>query len=217
MTGSEIVNRIREITLNPSPGRFTDAQILSMVNEGYTDFCRFTEMNHKSSTQVLPQYTALASIPDDYVDMRQVRLSYNRELYVRSERELDYQEMGWPTQVGSPETAVFYNYNMLRTKPIVSAASTITYRYCYIPTAITLTTEPNIPLVYHPALVDYASAQSFYIWRDYNNGALYWAKYVKDREQGKSEAQTKTPDTFTSQRPVTQFNYNRWDYGYRNR
>lgn len=217
MIGQELIDRVRSTTENPSPGRFTDDQILALLNEGYTDWCRYTEMLHKSSTFALPQYNSLVSVPSDYVSMRQVRWSYNRELYIRTERELDYRETGWPFQVGTPESVVFYNYNVLRTKPIATAAGTVTFRYTYAPTDFTLTTEPAIPKIYHIWLAEFACAQSYYLWRDYENGAAAMGRYMEARKKARGQAQEKTPDTLTSQRPVTAFNYNRWDYGYRSR
>ena len=54
MTGQEIVNEIKsDINQLGSSGHFTDAQLLEFVNEGYIDFCRYTEALEKSDTSTL--------------------------------------------------------------------------------------------------------------------------------------------------------------------
>ena len=218
MTGQELVNRTLDVIQQGTSGRFTPAQILGFVNEGYVDFCRNTEMLEKSTTTSLGALESLVSIPSDFLDARQYRVSYNQELYPRTERDLDYlQNTGWIFEVGTPEQVVYYNYNVLRTKPISSAAATVTHRYAYIPEDITLTTEPQTPPVYHTCLADFASTQCFMIMREFKNGAFYYLKYKNQREKAKAQSRVgqQTPDTLTSQRPVTVFNYNRWDWGYR--
>lgn len=219
MTASEIISRIRsECSLN-STDRFSDAEVLVIVNEGYVDFCRYSQCLEKLSTEVIAAYDAIVELPSDFLEARQTRLSYNRPLYPKSARQLDYDEQAWPFRLGTPEETVYWNYNVLRLKPITSAAGTVTFRHSYIPSDLTSTAEPQILDVFHQALIDFGCAEIFYGMRDFKNADLKWASYKILRQKGKAQARQwqQTPDTLLAQRPVTVFNYPLWDNRYRSR
>lgn len=219
MLVSEIITRIKYAINQEDTDRFSNQELLDVINEGYVDFCRFTEMLEKSSTTVMSALSSVVSLPTDFLDARQFRWSYNQVLYPYSARKLDYNEARWTTQVGTnPEAVVYRNWGSLRLKPIISTAGTLLMKYAYVPsTSLTTSDTPAILQVFHEALVDFGAAECFYSMRDFKNGDLKWSLYLERREKGKVQARQwqRTPDTMLSTRPVTVFNYPYWDNRFR--
>lgn len=221
MTAGEVITRIKqEIRQSTTDDdRFSSTDLLNVVNEGYVDFCRYTEILETVSTSVMSSLTSLVSLPANFIDARQFRWSYNRPLYTYSSRKLDYNEQAWKTEVGTPDAVVFTNWSAIRTKPITSAAGTITMKYSYIPTALTTSDEPSFLKSFHDALVSFGAAECFFMMKDIKNGNIHWKRYFDTRKKARSQAHSwqRTPDTMLSQRPVSVFNYPYWDNRFRSK
>lgn len=218
MTALEIINQILvEIDQRNTPGTFSQAQMLDIVNEGYFDFCWNTEIKEKTVQQTVSSLEAVRSLPSDFIESRQFRWSSNIQLYPKTERDLDYNKTGWVGDVGTPENVVYFNYNTVRLHPIPSAAGTITHRYSYLPAELGINDTPQIMSVYHDALADYGKAQCFWILKKKANAKKYYEAYLMARDKGEAQSRNlqRTPDIMTSQRNVTVFNYPYWDTGYR--
>jgi hypothetical protein len=222
MTGQEIVDSVkRDIGQPTSTGFFTDQDILDIVNEGYIDFCRFTEILEAQTTQQVTAYQSLYSVPADFIESRQFRWSYNRQLFPYSERKLDYNQKGWQLEFQSySDNLTYYNWGTFRLRPIPTVAGTITHRYSRFPTTnISLTTSPEFISIYHDALVTFSVAECFYVLRNYMAADEAWADYLRIRQDAKSQVRqyTRSPDTMLSQRHVTVFNYPYYDQRFRSR
>ncbi|MHC4951672.1 MAG: phage adaptor protein [Planctomycetota bacterium] len=221
MTAQELINEaLVKIDQDGSNGFFSNADLLSILNEGYRDLVRFTEALEKDTETTTTALEAVVSLPSDFLESRQMRWSYNRQLYVRTEREMDWDVQNWLEEVGRPDNAIYFNWNRIRLTPLPTSAGTVRFRHAYWPsTALTATDEPALPDVFSDALVDYVAAHCFWIMKEYENGVRMWADYMKIRQDLKrrSKQEQMTPDTFDNQRPVDVFNYPLWDQGYRNR
>lgn len=218
MTAQELINQAKiEVDQPASEGALTDAQWLTLFNEGYIDFCRHTEILEKSTTATVSALLSLYSLPSDFLDSREFRWSYNRQLYPRHEKKLDYDNKTWEFEVGTPEALAYFNYNAIRLKPIPSAAGTLTFRYAYVPTAITLTDTPQIIAMLQHAMKDYMVAMAQLLFRQIEDGVSRYKIYLETRSKAKEQSRNyqKTPDTLFSQKPVTVFNYPFWDARYR--
>lgn len=218
MTAQEIIDQAKtEFDQQNSEGALTDAQWLTLLNEGYTDFCRYTEIKEKSSTTSVSALSSLYSLPSDFLDSRQFRWSYNRQLYPKHQKKLDYDNSGWIFEVGTPENIAYYNYNAIRLKPIPSAAGTITFRYAYIPEALSLSTELDIPQTFQDAMFYWLVANAQLMFRQIELGMERFKTYMELRSKARAQARQyqRTPDTLFSQHPVTVFNYPLFDQRYR--
>lgn len=214
MTAQQIIDRAKTET-GQSSGGLTDAKLLTILNEGITDFIRFTKCRYKQSSVQQTAYESSVSLPTDYLQTIQFRWGVKRQLYPKSERTLDYKDGQWIFQVGTPENVIFWNYNEVRLKPIPSAAATFVHRYHFIPSDITLSEEPDVPETWHDAFIEWLKSQMYLIFREYQNFDDSWAMYVQQRLKAKAQSKTGTPDTLQTQIPVTTFNYPYWDQGFR--
>jgi len=221
MTVAEIVAEVKvRIDQDGDAGFFSDADLISLTNEAYRDITRFCESLEKDSTTSVGSYDSLQSIPADFLESRQMRWSTNRQLYVRSEREMDWDINNWMFETGTPDNAIYFNWNQIRLSPIPQSAGTLRFRYAYVPsTDLTSTDEPSLPDVFASILVDYVCAHGFAIMKEYENAERKWGDYLVRRQDLKrrSKQDQMTPDTMDNQRPVDVFNYPLWDQGYRNR
>ena len=198
-------------------GGFTDEKLLDMANEGLTDFCRYTEMLEKSTDTTVAALDGVLNIPSDFLESRQMRWSYNKQVYPKSERVLDYGQRDWIFEVGSPAFSVYFNYDQLRLKPINDSAGTVKYRHAYIPGTMQLSSTPPIPTVWHDAIIDFIAANCSLILKEYENATMRLNEYLKKRRKAKQQSRDgqRTPDTMLTMRTVNVFNYPLWDQGYR--
>lgn len=217
MTGQEIVNRANQKMLQTSGDKFSDATMLSFVNEGYVDFCRATQILEKTTLKTISSLDSYVELPTDFLESRQVRWSYDRQIFPGSERKLDYNQRDWVFEVGTPEAMVYRNYNTVRLKPISSAAGTVMFRHSYIPSDVTTGSEPSFVGMFHDALANFAVAEALRVSRKYEEADKFWGAYVADREKAKTYARQyqRTPDIFVGQRPTTVFNWPYWDSRFR--
>lgn len=218
MTASEILTQVKsDLDQQGSTGAFSDAQLLVILNEGYTDFCRYTEVRGKTSTTTVAALDHTVSLPSDHLETRQIRWSYNRHLYPKSERVLDYGQRDWVFEVGTPESTCYYNYNKLRLKPITDSAGTVTFKYAYIPSSLTTSDSPDIPAHFQSCLVNFVNAICFLTLKEKENAGRHWGIYLKAREKAKTQFRDvqRTPDTMISSHPVDIYNYQLWDEGAR--
>ena len=220
MTAADLVAEVKiRIDQDGDAGFFSDADLLSLLNEGYRDLARFSEALEKDTEVTLEALDSLVSIPEDFIEARQTRWSYNRQLYPRTEREMDWDVDNWMFETGVPDNNIYFNWNRMRLTPIPESAGTVRFRYTYVPEDMTSTDEPLFPDVFSSSLTDYAAAHCFAIMKEYENALEVWQEYVAVRQNLKrrSKQEQMTPDTMTSQRPVTVFNYPLWDQNYRSR
>ena len=220
MTAAQLIAQVKiDIDQQGDAGRFSDTELLSLLNEGYVDFCRFTECREKKADTLTAALEAFYSLPSDFLDARQFRWADTDQLITKHERRLDDDERDWVFDVGTPENVVYFNWNVVRIKPIPASAGTVQFRYAYITSDMIITDSPDYPHVWHDALVDFVNAQCFFAMREYENGAQSWLRYVKRREKAKAQSRLgqRTPDTFVTRRPISIFNYRKWDQGYRTR
>lgn len=220
MLASEIISRIKlAIGQSSDDDRFSATDLLNIVNEGYVDFCRYTEALETITTSTMTALSSVVTLPSNFLEARQFRWSYNRPLYPMSRRKLDYDEQTWTNVVGTPEAIVYQNWGAVRTKPITLSAGTVTMKYAYIPSDLTTSDTPSLMSVFHEALIDFGASECFYAMRDASNGKLKWDSYLERREKGKVQSRQfqRTPDVFLSQRPITTFNLPYWDNRFRSR
>lgn len=218
MTAAEILAAADLRTGQDNSSGVTDTQKLLLLNEGYADFCRVTEILQTSQDVVIAAYSPTVSLPSNFLDGRQFRWSYNKELYPKAERILDRERVNWKYQVGTPEYVTYGNYNWIRMQPYSSSAGTLKIRYCQMPTSLGLTDSPVIPIVYHESLIYFVESRIHLIKKRYDEFTSAWTNYVKGREEAKMQAWMKfTPDRFLSSEPVNYFNYQKWDSGYRSK
>lgn len=213
MTVADILAQVKtDIDQGTDSGRFSDADLLNLLNEGYRDFCNETGIRVKVEETILNQYDSLLSLDDDFVESIQIRVKDTQQIFPTSERKLDYDSADWRFEVGTPDRCVYFDTNVIRMVPILSAAATIEHRHSYIPTDLTSTDTPDFAKVYHDAMVDYVDSQCFLVLREYENAGRAWASYLKRRDKAKAQAKPgqRTPDTFVTQRPMTVFNYENW-------
>ena len=220
-TAQQLIDEVKiRIDQDGDSGFFSDSDLLSILNEGYRDLCRYTEILEKDTEVTLSSLESLVSIPADFLESRQIRWSYNRQLYVRTEREMDWDIQGWNAEVGRPDNAIYFNWDVLRLSPIPSSAGTVRFRHSYVPSSdLGATDSPAIPNVFEECLIDYMCAHAFVIMKEYDNAVRFTAEWKTTREDCKRRARQgqMTPDTMETQRPVDVFNYPLWDQGYRNR
>lgn len=212
---SEIKIRIDQ---EGTTGFFSDANVISILNEGYRDLVRYTEIWEKDTNVVTTALIPIVPLPSDFLSSRQIRWSYNQQLYPRTERELDYDYQKWLFQYGTPADVVYFNWNQVRIHPNATSAGTVKFRHTYYPTTdLTSTDSPNLPEMFVDALVDYVCANAFLIMKEYENATAQWEKYISTRQELKDRARPgqMTPDTIETQRPVDAFNYPLWDSNYR--
>jgi len=217
----EILTEVKSDIRQTGEGGFTDTQLLALLNEGYVDFCRFTECREKSTEIVTEALHGSFETPSDFLESRQYRWSYNRQIFPRAEVTLDDDDSNeWEFRVADqPDSVVYFNWKNNRLYPIPSSAGTVLMRHAFIPDDLTLADTPDIPKVYHDALVDYVDSECLFIMRDFTSAADARKSYDKRRLKARSQSNQgqRTPNTLVSQRPVTVFNYKSWDYRYRKR
>lgn len=218
-TVADLISSIKiKIDQEGTSGFFSDSDLTALLNEGYRDLVRFTGVWEKDSditaTALIPSIT----LPPEFLSSRQMRWSYNQQIYPRTERELDYDYKGWMFQYGTPSDAVYVNWNEIWLHPTPSAAGTVKLRHTYFPTTdLTSSDTPSLPKMFIGLLEDYVCAFAFLIMKEYENSDEYFVKYFQGRQELKSRAQVggMTPDTFDTQRPVDAFNYPLYDPNYR--
>lgn len=212
MTVQEIVNRINS-DLDMSEV-FSDVELAGIVLEGLVDVCMETECLTKSDTSTVTALEPLIGLPSDHLRTVQFRWSYNQQLHTRTFDVLDEEEDDWVFEVSTPENVLYTNYDNIRLHPNPSAAGTVTHRYAYYPTAIQLSDEPEIQNVFHQALVDYGVHACALILREYELAGERWTKYKASRDRIKASS-TQKPKVMVTVRPVTTWNYSKWDWGIR--
>jgi hypothetical protein len=212
---SDILNHVKIDIRQDGTGGFTDAEILSFIQEGYVDFCRKTMAHEKMTTAPVASFNPIVSLPVDFLQGRQTRWSYNMLLYPKTQRQLYYDVRDWPFQANNkPINIVYWDKDSVRVYPIPTVAGTITFRFSYVPqTTLQLTDIPSFPSVWHSALIYFADAECFNAQRKYDNADEFWGKYVEMRSKAMMQFHVgqRTPDTLQGMRPKTNFNWQYWN------
>lgn len=220
MTGQELVDAVKDNVQQDGVGPFTDAQILDIVNEGYVDFYRYVRPTHTQTTLAAASYQSMFTLPSNFTVSTQYRWGSQYQVFPKPERQLDYDQRDWKFKVGpTPENLVYWKWNCVRVTPVPSAAGTFMIRYFPMPTALTLSGTPVLQKMWHNALEHFATAQVFFIYREFDQANWWWGKYLEGRKQARSSSGfgRRTQDTLVSQSPVTIFDYQNWDPSYRMR
>jgi hypothetical protein len=219
VTATEIIDRVKsDIQQVGLTGFYTDAQFLALLNEGLHDFTRRVEPRETTVTQAVASYQIRIELPSNFLEMRQVRWGANTQLIPYSERQLDEEQDGWISRVDTePIKYTQVSWNVIRIYPIPSAAGTLTLRYARELPELTLTDEPDLPQVWHEAMIYYTEAMAFYGMREYANAAEAWGEYLRRSASAKAKAHvgSRTSDTFVTQRPMDVLNELFWRRGQR--
>ena len=220
MTAQQVIDEAKiKLQQDGDSGFLTDAEYLEFVNEGYRDLTRYTEALERDTSTVAASWQSVISVPTDFLESRQIRWMPTRQLYVKNEREMDWDIQGWLVEVGTPDNAIYFNWDQIRLYPIPESAGTVRFRHTYIPPDLGLTDEPLLLDVFVDTLVFYVCANVTMVAKEYMNSEMFWKRYLEHRQELKrrSKQDQMTPDIFDNQRPVDVFNYPLWDQQYRNR
>lgn len=211
---SEIITQVKADIQQTGTEGFSDSELLTMCIEADVDFSRFTESVEKTSTATVAANTSLVSLPTDYLENRQVRWSYNKLLYAKTERQMSYSDKTWVNQINTvPTDYVYWDYGAIRLHPIPSSAGTVTFRHAYVRSSLTTTDTPSAPKMWHGAIIDFVTAECFYIMREYENGDRAWTEYINKRSKAKNQFTIgqRTPDTLQTMRQQSNFNWGSWN------
>jgi hypothetical protein len=212
---SDIITQVKIDLRQDGTGGFTGTQFLYLVQEGYDDFVRYTSAREKLTTRTVATYQSLVALPDDFLEGRQTRWSYNLLLYPKTQRHLYYDTREWHYKIAAqPTNLVYWNYDNIRLYPTPTAAGTITFRHSYVDTTpLQTTSEPGIPIMWHSALVDYVVAECLASQRKYEESDQVWMRYLEKRSKAKAQfgEGQRTPDTLQGMRPKTNFNWQLWN------
>lgn len=215
MTFAEIIAQVKIDLRQDGTGGFTNAQLLQLAQEGDVDFCRYTSSREKISTKTVGAYESIVSLPDDFLEGRQTRWSYNLLLYPKTQRQLYYDTREWDHKVaGQPTNLVYWNYNQIRLYPIPSVAGTVLFRHAYVRnSSVTTADSPDCPLSWHGAVVDYVVSECLSAQRKYDQSDEVWSRYLTKRVKAKAQFTEgqRTPDTLQGMRPKTNFNWQLWN------
>jgi hypothetical protein len=90
MTANELLTEVKTDLQQYASDKFSDTQLLSLLNEGYRDIMRVTEIVEKSATTTITALDSVIGMPSDFLESRQVRWSYNRVLYPQEPRKSSF-------------------------------------------------------------------------------------------------------------------------------
>jgi hypothetical protein len=215
VTFAEIIAQAKIDLRQDGIGGFTDAQLLSLAQEAEYDFCRFTSSREKITTRTVAAYDSVVSLPDDFLEGRQTRWSYNMLLYPKTMRQLYYDTREWDHKTGGiPTNIVYWNWNTIRLYPIPNTAGTVLFRHSYVNERnISLTDTPDSPVSWHSALVDFVVSECLSCQRKCDQADEVWNRYLSKRVKAKAQFNEgqRTPDTLQGMRPKTNFNWQLWN------
>lgn len=102
----EIITRARYTLADPKAERWSDAQLLSYLDEGQKDLCRRAKLLRSETSFNVLEGVNEYSMPDDFLLLDSV--FYNdRSLSMVGHLELESRDANWTTREGRPEAVIF--------------------------------------------------------------------------------------------------------------
>jgi hypothetical protein len=190
LTAAEIITQAR-VLLNDSSAdtarqRFSDAQLLSFINDGQREANILSGWVLKSSyTVALVVGTTEYALPSDYLTTWRVTLD-GKKLYQTNFNQLDADSIGWNLARGKPSKyyTYFKNTPVIGFQPAPTTASTGTavIYYNQQPTEITSTSSSPwngwiILSPYHSGLIYYLAYRGYLILLDDKLAMVYFNEY----------------------------------------
>ncbi len=205
LTASEIITQAR-VLLNDSSAdtarqRFSDAQLLSFLNDGQREANIFTWVLRSSYTVTLTGGTTEYALPSDFLTTWRVTFSGSK-LDQTSFNQLDADSLGWQTSRGRPNKYYIYLSSpaVIGFVPAPTTLSTGTVVIYYIQQPTEITSLSNSPwnawpilAPYHSGLIYYLAYRGYMTLLDDKTAMIYfneWTLYVNSLK----EATLKMPD-----------------------
>ena len=163
MLVQDIIDRVRNIAGDVNVLQFTDAQILTWVNDGTRECVIQNSLLQKRGTQVVTTGDGDYSLPADILKLHSVKYD-NQKLSMLSLEEFEEQYgVTSNTETGTP-TAGYVWAGLLNLYPKPdNSTSVLTIDYIRNPVDVVIgdidTEGPDLPDEYHHRIVDYCLAQ----------------------------------------------------------
>jgi len=176
---SDIQTRVKRQFGDESGVQVTDADILRWINDGMRQIVQNNEgLLEKSATTNLVASQQDYTLPIDLLILTLISCKVTGESSYTPLRHFSFTDFnvkidGWDEATGSiarPELYTIYE-NEIKLFPIPDSSVTSGLKIYYkrIPTDVTLTTEtPELPTLYHEALVKYCLAQAYEMDEDFS-------------------------------------------------
>lgn len=158
MLASDIIARVRATAGDTDILQFTDATILTWINDATRECASNNNLLQKTGTSNTVAGTQSYPIPADILRLHSVR--YNKEkLDILSMSEFDkFVDDYASSQQGTPLVCYLWATN-LTLYPIPDSVKVLTIEYTRTPVDVTLVgNTPDLPVMYHRRLVDYCLA-----------------------------------------------------------
>lgn len=161
MLVSDVILRVRNIAGDTAALQFTDATLITWINDGIRECAVVNNLLQKRATQLSVVGTDSYNLPTDILKLHSVKYD-DRKLPVLTLQEFE-EQMGTSTNTFSGEPVTSYVWAaklVLYPKP--GSIKTLVIDYIYDPALVTITTDDlitRLPVGYHSRLVDYCLAQ----------------------------------------------------------
>lgn len=172
MLVSDIVTRVRAIAGDSNSVQFTDATIITWLNDAQKIAAEKNQLLQKTASSNTVVGTSTYNLPADILKLHSVWYD-GAKLPVYTFKEAEERANLADTSVGSP-TFCYVWAGVLNLFPVPSRVVALKINYTQYPAELTLVSEtPGLPVIYHQRLVDYCLAQ---VAQQDDNEQLYQLK-----------------------------------------
>lgn len=159
MLVSDIITRVRNIAGDVDVLQFTDADIMRWINDGMRECAMDNDLLQKTATTTVTSGTSEYALPTDILRLHSVKYD-NQKLPVLTLEEFDEQFTTDGSDTGVPINCLIWA-GFVRLWPTpTNSVDELKIDYIRTPVDVTLAADtPDLPVGYHPRLVDYCLAQ----------------------------------------------------------
>ena len=164
MLASDVISRVRNTAGDTNIGQFTDATMLSWINDGIRECAVENNLLQKTATTTVAAGTESYALPTDILKIHSIKYDGEKiPVYTREEFDArigDRNPANQPDR-GFPLVAYIWASNIILTPAPDNSTSKLQVDYLYTPVDVVAGTNLNtiLPVGYHNRLVDYCLAQ----------------------------------------------------------
>ena len=159
MIVSEVINRVRKIAGDIDVLQFTDADIMSWINDAAKECASDNQLLQKSATQAVVNGQTDYTLPTDILKLHSVRYD-NENIRLMTMQEFDAEVSGFgETNKGAPFVGYVWAGKLVLYPAPDNSTKNLVISYTRTPTEVTAVGNSiDLPTMYHRRIVDYCLA-----------------------------------------------------------
>ncbi len=193
MNAQEMIAFVRLLIKEPDTDHYSNATILSMLNEGLSQAADRLEVKEATKDVSVLSGATSVSLPSDLLRLKAARIG-TTNLPVKDATSLQQANDAWETVTGTPTNIVPLGLLEVRLYPIPDAAVTVTFDYVQAPTALTddIGSIPELPIYAHYVPCKWAAYRLLKMDKAPEADSLL-AEYTNDLAKALEEARARKP------------------------